>query len=173
MKIAKIFITKLSIMMPEWECDFIAYKALKKQLKLLDPDCGDEGFEQLLKNELVRMNEFFLRKEQEYTIKFKLKDEAANINNSEDATQVLSDLQQFHNKLNLLIRFHKLNLDAFMKIIKKHKRKTGKSLSFMQEDGQELVFIANPLDKLVAECADLLVLTTQKTACTKGLCQST
>ncbi|KAJ0458815.1 putative SPX domain-containing protein [Helianthus annuus] len=72
MKIAKIFITKLSIMMPEWECDFIAYKALKKQLKLLDPDCGDEGFEQLLKNELVRMNEFFLRKEQEYTIKFKV-----------------------------------------------------------------------------------------------------
>ncbi|MFS8000296.1 putative SPX domain-containing protein [Helianthus anomalus] len=70
MKIAKIFITKLSIMMPEWECDFIAYKALKKQLKL--SDCGDEGFEQLLKNELVRMNEFFLRKEQEYKIKFKV-----------------------------------------------------------------------------------------------------
>ncbi|MFS8000299.1 hypothetical protein Hanom_Chr12g01176721 [Helianthus anomalus] len=94
----------------------------------------------------------------------------------------MSDLQQFHNKLNLLLHFHKLNLDgiiiiefivvvffmrnyvnciekktAFMKIIKKHKRKTGKSLSFMQEDGQELVFIANPRDKLVAECADLLV----------------
>ncbi|MFS8000289.1 putative SPX domain-containing protein [Helianthus anomalus] len=91
-----------------------------------------------------------------------LRDEVANIQRKEDARRVIIDLLRFHNKLNLLLLYYTLNCDGFMKIIKKHRKKTGESLSFMQDDDHNVVFIANSLDELVAECEELLVHTANR-----------
>ncbi|KAK1434061.1 hypothetical protein QVD17_10979 [Tagetes erecta] len=159
MKFGKRFRIKISIIMPQWERECMSYKDLKKILKLMDPESRDEGFKQLLKNELVKMNEFFSKKEEEYNNRFEeLKREVADLECDEDETQVIDDLLQFHNKLVLLLRYHELNFDGFLKIIKKHRKKTGElfSLSFMQGDNKKLVFIANSLDKLLAEFLETL-----------------
>lgn len=58
--------------MPEWESECMSYKDLKKQLNLMDPERRHEGFQQLLKNELERMNDFFVRTEEEYIIRFQV-----------------------------------------------------------------------------------------------------
>lgn len=72
MKFGKRFRIKISIIMPEWEGECMSYKDLKKLLKLMDPESRDEGFKQLLKNELVKMNEFFSKKEEEYNNRFQV-----------------------------------------------------------------------------------------------------
>ncbi|XP_076884475.1 SPX domain-containing protein 2-like [Bidens hawaiensis] len=159
MKFGKQFRIKISLIMPEWEHECMSYKDLKKQLNLMDPERRDEGFKQLLKNELVKLNDFFSKKEEEYKNIFQeLKAEVTELDGSEDATQVTDDLLQFHNKLVLLLHYHELNFDGFLKIIKKHRKKTGElfSLSFMQGDNKKLVFIANSLDKLLSECVETL-----------------
>ncbi|XP_076888796.1 SPX domain-containing protein 2-like [Bidens hawaiensis] len=159
MKFGKRFRIKISIIMPEWEHECMSYKNLKKQLNLMDPESRDEGFKRLLKNELVKMNDFFSKKEEEYKNIFQeLKSEVADLDSGEDATRVIVDLLQFHNKLVLLLHYHELNFDGFLKIIKKHRKKTGElfSLSFMQRDNKKLVFIANSLDKLLSECVETL-----------------
>ncbi|KAL8230390.1 hypothetical protein R6Q57_000168 [Mikania cordata] len=164
MKFGKRFRIKISIIMPEWERECMSYKNLKKQLNLMDPENRDEGFKQLLKNELVKMNDFFSKKEEEYKNRFQeLNSEVADLDRDEDATYVIADLLQFHHKLVLLLHYHALNFDGFLKIIKKHKKKTGElfSLSFMQGDNKKLVFIANSLDKLLAECVGTLRLLVQ------------
>ncbi|MFS7971098.1 putative SPX domain-containing protein [Helianthus anomalus] len=160
MKFGKEFRVKISDIMPEWEHECMSYKDLKKQLNLMDPESRDEGFKRLLQNELVKMNEFFSNKEEEYkNILQELKREVADLDSGEDATQVTVDLLQFHNQLVLLLRYYELNFDGFLKIIKKQMKKTGElfTLSSMQGDDEKLVFIANSLDKLLAECVETLV----------------
>ncbi|KAI3786021.1 hypothetical protein L1987_45148 [Smallanthus sonchifolius] len=170
MKFGKRFRKKISIIMPDWEHECMSYKDLKKQLNLMDPDSRDEGFKRLLRNQLVKLNDFFSKKEEEYNNIFQeLKRELADLDSDEDATQVTVALLQFHNKLVLLLHYHELNFDVlivkagFLKIIKKHRKKTGElfSLSFMQGDNKKLVFIANSLDKLLAECVETLRLLSQ------------
>ncbi|PWA72035.1 SPX, N-terminal [Artemisia annua] len=156
----KRFRIKISIFMPEWEGVCLSYKDLKKLLNQIDPAKRDEGFRQFLKNEVEKMNDFFSRKEEEYRERFQeLKDEIAELCSGEDATQVIMDLLQFHNQLVLLLHYHVLNCDGFLKIIKKYRKKTGRvfSLSFMQGDNQQLVFIKkNSIDNLLAECGETL-----------------
>lgn len=159
MKFGKRFRVKISIIMPEWESECMSYKDLKKQLNLMDPERRHEGFQQLLKNELERMNDFFVRTEEEYIIRFQvLKDMIADEYSSEDTAQMTSDLLQFHNKLVLLLHYNVLNCDGFLKIIKKHRKKTGRefNLSFRQGDNQQLFFIANSLGLLLGECKEIL-----------------
>ncbi|KAI3766272.1 hypothetical protein L2E82_16325 [Cichorium intybus] len=159
MKFGKIFRIKISSIMPEWEGECISYKDLKKQLNLMDPAERDEGFQQLLKDELEKMNDFFVRTQEEYTNRFQeLKDMVADEYSSEDTTLITRDLLQFHNKLVLLLHYNVLNCDGFLKIIKKHRKKTGRSfsLSFMHGDNQQLFFIANSLGELLAECREIL-----------------
>ncbi|MFS8000290.1 putative SPX domain-containing protein [Helianthus anomalus] len=73
MKFGKRFCIYISITMPEWERDCMAYKGLKKQLNLCDPQSRDEGFTRLFNNELVKMNVFFSRKEEEYKNEFEVR----------------------------------------------------------------------------------------------------
>ncbi|XP_035833889.1 SPX domain-containing protein 2-like [Helianthus annuus] len=160
MKFGKEFRIKISDIMPEWEHECMSYKDLKKQLNLMDPGSRDEGFKRLLQNELVKMNDFFSNKEEEYKNRLQeLKREVADLDSGEEATQVTVDLLQFHNQLVLLLRYYELNFDGFLKIIKKQMKKTGElfTLSSMQGDDEKLVFIANSLDKLLAECVETLV----------------
>ncbi|KAK9066283.1 hypothetical protein SSX86_013604 [Deinandra increscens subsp. villosa] len=159
MKFGKRFRIKISIIMPEWERECMSYKDLKKQLNLMDPESRDEGFKQLLKNELVKMNDFFSKREEEYRNRYQeLKREVADLDSDEDSTQVTVDLLKFHNKLVLLLYYHQLNFDGFLKIIKKQMKKTGElfSLPSMQRDNNKQVFIANSLDNLLAECVETL-----------------
>ncbi|KAJ0755413.1 putative SPX domain-containing protein [Helianthus annuus] len=113
MKFGKEFRIKISDIMPEWEHECMSYKDLKKQLNLMDPESRDEGFKRLLQNELVKMNDFFSNKEEEYKNRLQeLKREVADLDSGEDATQVTVDLLQFHNQLVLLLRYYELNFDG-------------------------------------------------------------
>ena len=83
--------------LPEWEGKFMAYKALKKKVKLINPHLNgkkrsrsgsgkfsdgvsnggslpteDMGFTLLLDRELDKINTFYIDKEEDYIIRFRV-----------------------------------------------------------------------------------------------------
>lgn len=89
MKFWKILCILIESTLPEWRDEFISYKKLKKQLKLMYPDRDAEGpperkrrkldgeasmeiFLNLLEEELAKFNHFFEGKEEYYVIKWKV-----------------------------------------------------------------------------------------------------
>lgn len=95
MKFWKILNNQIEQTLPDWRDKFLSYKDLKKQLKLivpkeidsscskrrrLDDDGGAEGevtkevkdFLRLLEVEIEKFNGFFVEKEEEYVIKWKV-----------------------------------------------------------------------------------------------------
>jgi len=95
MKFWKILNNQIEQTLPDWRDKFLSYKDLKKQLKLivpkendsssskrrrLDEDGGAEGevtkevndFLRLLEVEIEKFNGFFVEKEEEYVIKWKV-----------------------------------------------------------------------------------------------------
>ena len=97
MKFWKILSNEIEQTLPDWRDKFLSYKDLKKQLKLICPkegenlpskrprlDGGDSSeaevskevndFLKLLEVEIEKFNSFFVEKEEEYVIKWKVYD---------------------------------------------------------------------------------------------------
>ena len=74
MKFGKSLRNEIAKALPEWENEFISYKELKKQLKLIAQQAAGEriGFITLLDSELEKVNTFFIEKEEEYIIRGKV-----------------------------------------------------------------------------------------------------
>lgn len=97
MKFWKILSNQIEQTLPDWRDKFLSYKDLKKQLKLIAPKdssssssskrrrLDDDGvadgevtkevndFLRLLEVEIEKFNAFFVEKEEEYVIKWKVK----------------------------------------------------------------------------------------------------
>ncbi|KAF5956811.1 hypothetical protein HYC85_004036 [Camellia sinensis] len=112
MKFGKSLRSEIAETLPEWKGEFISYKELKKQLKLIahEEEEGMIDFIQLLDNELEKVNTFFIDKEEEYIIRIReLKDRVANMESSEDMTQVKLDILEFHGEMVLLLHYSVIN----------------------------------------------------------------
>lgn len=82
MKFWKILKSQIEQTLPEWRDQFLSYKNLKKQLKAMCPKDGHtpprwdayqvNHFLCLLEVEIDKFNTFFVNKEEEYIIKWKV-----------------------------------------------------------------------------------------------------
>ncbi|XP_022721113.1 SPX domain-containing protein 1-like [Durio zibethinus] len=165
--------------LPEWERKFMAYKALKKKVKLINPHSNgkkrsrsgsgkfsdgnlptdDMGFILLLDRELDKINTFFIDKEEDYVIRFReLEIRAENLNDNEEMLEVQKEILDFHSEMVMLLHYSVINFAGLIKIVKKHKKRTGGSVySFsMPRVLQQPFFSTDLLYNLIKGCEAIL-----------------
>nr|ACU14463.1 unknown [Glycine max] len=170
MKFWKILKSQIEQTLPEWRDQFLSYKDLKKQLKVmcpkdaLTPPCLDADelnhFLGLLELEIDKFNGFFVDKEEEYIIKWKeLQDRVARaIDSNAELMSLGREIVDFHGEMVLLENYTALNYTGLVKIIKKYDKRTGAllRLPFLQEVLNQPFFKIDVLNKLVKECEVIL-----------------
>ncbi|RDX77455.1 SPX domain-containing protein 1, partial [Mucuna pruriens] len=164
MKFDKILKSLIEQTLPDWRDQFLCYKILKKELKLM---CSEDAqapphfdanelnhFLNLLQLEIDKFNNFFVDKEEEYVIKWKeLQDRVAGAMDSNVELMSLGrEIVDFHGEMILLENY------SLVKIIKKHDKKTGAllRLPFIQDVVNQPFFEIDVLNKLVKECEVIL-----------------
>ncbi|KAJ8535492.1 hypothetical protein K7X08_023212 [Anisodus acutangulus] len=160
-RILMMLMTLIEQTLPDWRGKFLSYKDLKKQLKLDDDDDDDEvnNFVKLLEEEIDKFNTFFLEKEEDYIIKWKiLRDSIVEIRSSEELMRVGRDLVDLHGQMVLLENYSALNYTGLVKILKKYDKHTGAliRLPVIQKVLEEPFFKTDVLNKLVKECETML-----------------
>ncbi|OMP00094.1 hypothetical protein COLO4_12945 [Corchorus olitorius] len=154
--------------LPEWERMFIAYKELKKQVKLIragidqgNLEAEDMGFTLLLDRELNKINTFYIDKEEDYIIRFReLEIMAQNLNGREEMLEVLKDILSFHAEMVMLLHYSVINFTGLMKIVKKHKKHRGasdESPPYMPRVLQQPFFSTDLLYNLIKGCEAILI----------------
>ncbi|TKY74724.1 SPX domain-containing protein 1 [Spatholobus suberectus] len=170
MKFWKILKSQIEQTLPEWHDQFLSYKDLKKQLKVMCPKDAltpprldaDElnHFLRLLELEIDKFNAFFVDKEEEYIIKWKeLQDRVARAMDSNVELMSLGrEIVDFHGEMVLLENYTALNYTGLVKIIKKYDKRTGAllRLPFIQKVLNQPFFKIDVLNKLVKECEVIL-----------------
>ncbi|KAJ0008056.1 hypothetical protein Pint_30106 [Pistacia integerrima] len=186
MKYGKRLRNEVEKSFPGWGGDFISYKQLKKQLNLIDPlsrprkrsrisigdifDAGNGrddvnsmrvnvGFTTLLGEELQKVNTFYIDKEEDYIIRLKeLQDMEANLSCHREMLNLQKDILEFHGEMVQLLQYSVLNSTGFVKIVKKHKKRSGSSIhvSFMPRVLEQPIFSTGLLYKLMKECEAML-----------------
>ncbi|KAL7112301.1 hypothetical protein ACP275_05G144200 [Erythranthe tilingii] len=187
MKFWKILRRLLDEIFPDWQDEFISYKDLKQQLKLIypienlvaddniersskrprlrDDNRTDESkevtqemkfFVKLLEREIKKFNCFFMDKEEEYVIRFKmLKEDVAEAKDSrEELMKVGRKLVDFHGEMILLENYSALNYTGLLKILKKYDKRSGDliRLPFIRKVLHEPFFRTELVNKLAKEC---------------------
>ncbi|XVF74728.1 hypothetical protein PTKIN_Ptkin13bG0135100 [Pterospermum kingtungense] len=148
--------------LPEWERKFMAYKALKQKVKLINPhSCGENmGFTLLLDRELDKINTFYIDKEEDYIIRFReLEIRAENIIGYEERLEVLKEILDFHSEMVMLLHYSVINFTGLIKIVKKHKKKTGAYSvysSYMPSVLQQPFFSTDLLYNLIRGCEAII-----------------
>ncbi|CAK7356912.1 unnamed protein product [Dovyalis caffra] len=184
MKYGKRFRDEVERTLPEWKGQFICYKRLKKQLKLINPRLSRGrrmhnhwsrfatgrfldvnnfreriGFTRLLDSELNKVNTFYFDKEEDYIIRLKeLQLRAENLDCNEEKLQVQQDILNFHAEMVLLLHYSVLNFTGLVKIVKKHNKRTGTSFQFssLPRVMQQPFFSTDLLYKLMRKCETML-----------------
>ncbi|KAG6789008.1 hypothetical protein POTOM_005088 [Populus tomentosa] len=168
MKYQKRLRDEVERVLPEWKGQFICYKGLKKQLKLINPRlsrdrrmgdtrsgfptgrCLDvnnnirerNGFTRLLHSELDKVNAFYFDKEEDYAIRLKeMQLRAGNLDRNEEK-----------------LHYSVLNFTGLVKIVKKHNKRTGTSFHFssMPRVMQRPFFSTDLLYELTRQCETML-----------------
>ncbi|KAJ6829796.1 putative SPX domain-containing protein 1 isoform X1 [Iris pallida] len=188
MKFGKSLSNQIEEALPEWRDKFISYKGLKKRLKLIGGG-GDrppakkaklsasdgaaamsttteeeEDFLKLLEAELVKFNNFFEEKEEEYIIRQKeLHDQVQRVvgngsNSREELMKVRREIVDLHGEMVLLENYSALNYTGLVKILKKYDKRTGAliRLPFIQKVLQQPFFTTDLLYRLVKKCEAML-----------------
>ncbi|TYI81146.1 hypothetical protein E1A91_D05G135000v1 [Gossypium mustelinum] len=139
--------------LPEWRDEFMSYKALKREVKLINPirfnsngkkrsrswptkefvgssrdrrsSVREMGFALLLARELDKINTFYIDKEEDYIIGFReLEIRAENVNGNEEMLELQKEILGFHSEMVMLLHYSVINFAGLMKIVKKHKKRT-------------------------------------------------
>ncbi|KAH7692522.1 SPX domain-containing protein [Dioscorea alata] len=191
MKFGKDFRNHLQETLPEWRDKYLGYKPLKKLIKNF-PRSGaaevplaaggwislEEWFVRILDEELEKINDFYVDKEEDFIIRLQeLKEriERVKANNngvisqtskfSEEILQIRKDFVTIHGHMVLLKNYSSLNFAGLVKILKKYDKRTGGVLRqpFTQRVLHEPFFTTEPVTRLVSECeANLEVLFPQE-----------
>ncbi|XP_039025988.1 SPX domain-containing protein 1-like isoform X1 [Hibiscus syriacus] len=110
--------------LPQWERKFLAYKALKRKLKLANPNSNgrnrprDMGFKQSLNRELDKVNTFYLDKEEDYIIMFReLESRAENLNGNEEMLELRRELLDFYSEMVMLLHYSVINFTGTIHLI--------------------------------------------------------
>ncbi|KAG4199065.1 hypothetical protein ERO13_A05G125800v2 [Gossypium hirsutum] len=161
--------------LPEWRDLFMSYKALKREVKLINPirfnsngkkrsrswPTEDMGFALLLARELDKINTFYIDKEEDYIIGFKeLEIRAENVNGNEEMLELQKEILGFHSEMVMLLHYSVINFAGLMKIVKKHKKRTGAYTSvysfYMPRVLQQPFFSTDLLYNLIKGCEEIL-----------------
>ncbi|KAE8680816.1 glutamate dehydrogenase family protein [Hibiscus syriacus] len=151
--------------LPQWERKFLAYKALKRKLKLANPNSNgrnrprDMGFKQSLNRELDKVNTFYLDKEEDYIIMFReLESRAENLNGNEEMLELRRELLDFYSEMVMLLHYSVINFTGLMKIVKKHNKRAGGAVqsSYMPRVLQQPFFSTELLYNLIRGCEAIL-----------------
>ncbi|KAK2392147.1 SPX domain-containing protein [Trifolium repens] len=171
MKFWKILKSQIEQTLPEWRDQFLSYKNLKKQLKIMCPKDGHtpakleayqvNHFLYLLAVEINKFNTFFVNKEEEYIIKWKLLQDTVDRAMDYSDMELMSlgrEIVDFHGEMVLLMNYSALNYTGLVKIIKKHDKRTGAllRLPFIQEVLNQPFFETDVLNSLIKECEVIL-----------------
>ncbi|XP_023524281.1 SPX domain-containing protein 1-like isoform X2 [Cucurbita pepo subsp. pepo] len=161
MKFWKILCILIESTLPEWRDEFISYKKLKKQLKLMYPDkdgnpkrlkfdgeASMEVFLNLLEEELDKFNQFFL-----------LQERVAEIGDSDERLmKVGRDIVDFHGEMVLLENYSALNYTGLAKILKKYDKRSGELIRvpFIKKVLRQPFYSTDVLGQLLKECETIL-----------------
>lgn len=175
MKFWKILCSMIESTLPEWRDEYISYKVLKKQLKLMYPDEDDGGnpkrpkldgeasmeiFLNLLEEEVDKFNQFFEGKEEYYVIKWRLlQEKVAMVGDSNKMLmEVGRDIADFHGEMVLLENYSALNYTGLAKILKKYDKRSGELIRvpFIKKVLHQPFYSTDVLDKLLKECEIML-----------------
>ncbi|KAK4767281.1 hypothetical protein SAY86_015031 [Trapa natans] len=200
MKFGKEFRIHLEETLPDWRDKFLCYKPLKKLLKNLpqtvivdhpvfagDGDGGNgnvrhhrpwadlqDSFVGVLNEELEKLNDFYVDKEEEFVIRLQeLKERIEQVKESSkdgafssltefsvQMMEIRKDFVTIHGEMVLLKNYSSLNFAGLVKILKKYDKRTGGllRLPFTQLALHQPFFTTEPLTRLVWECEDNLEL---------------
>ncbi|XP_065851083.1 SPX domain-containing protein 2-like [Euphorbia lathyris] len=183
MKFCKSLSVVIEDTLPDWRDQFLSYKELKKQLKLIYPMDGDKpankrprfesaddktdgevtkeviDFVKLLEDEMEKFNSFIFEKEEDFVIKWKeLQDRVEKAKDSNELITVGREIVDFHGEMVLLENYSALNYTGLVKILKKYDKRSGAliRLPFIQNVLQQPFFTTHVLNKLVNECETML-----------------
>ncbi|KAG5244370.1 SPX domain-containing protein [Salix suchowensis] len=169
---------------PEWRDEFLSYKDLKKQLKLIYPKDGDkplnkrprldddqmEGgdgdggevekevidFVRVLEDEMEKFNAFIVEKEEDSVIKWKeLQDKVEKVKDSnEELMREGREIVDFHGEMVLLENYSALNYTD----TEKYDKRSGAlvRMPFIQKVMQQPFYTTHVLTKLIKECEAML-----------------
>ncbi|KAL3636588.1 SPX domain-containing protein 4 [Castilleja foliolosa] len=181
MKFGKEFRIHLEETLPEWRDKYLSYKPLKKLLKNIPPPAADhmppdgalpelhEWFVGILNEELVKFNDFYVDKEEDFIIRFQtLKERIERLKArgsrervftsgsefSQEMMDIRKDFVDIHGEMVLLKNYSSLNFAGLIKILKKYDKRTGEllSLPFTQLAAHQPFFTTEPLTRLVRDC---------------------
>ncbi|XP_075474809.1 SPX domain-containing protein 3-like [Primulina tabacum] len=178
MKFGKRLQQQIQQSFPGWRDKFLAYKELKKLVKLISlaPSMLNKSskteaeFLHLLDYEIEKFNIFFMEQEEDFIIHHKELQEkikemvdigwGENANGSpalemEDKMEkIRKAIVNFHGEMVLLLNYSNINYTGLSKILKKYDKRTGGvlRLPFIQKVLEQPFFTTDSISKLVKEC---------------------
>lgn len=127
-----------------------------------------DWFVRLLNDELDKLNDFYVEKEEDFVIRFQeLKERIVRVSEgrrdgnpasenefSEEMMDIRKEFVTIHGEMVLLKNYSSLNFAGLVKILKKYDKRTGGllRLPFTQLAAHQPFFITEPLTRLVQEC---------------------
>nr|DAD32873.1 TPA_asm: hypothetical protein HUJ06_011724 [Nelumbo nucifera] len=126
----------------------------------------EEWFVRILDEELEKINDFYVDKEEEFVIRLQERIESVKEKSSKDGVftsenefseemlDIRKDFVTIHGEMILLKNYSSLNFTGLVKILKKYDKRTGGllQLPFTQRALHQPFFTTEPLTRLVHEC---------------------
>uniref|UniRef100_A0A0E0EXA9 SPX domain-containing protein n=1 Tax=Oryza meridionalis TaxID=40149 RepID=A0A0E0EXA9_9ORYZ len=174
MKFGKRLKKQVEESLPEWRDKFLAYKRLKKLVRLVSSSSGDVGggggeaeFVRLLDGEVDRINAFFLEQEEEFVIRQRELQETVEkvaagggggrppvTDTAAEMRRVRKEIVDLHGEMVLLLNYSAVNYTGLAKILKKYDKRTGRllRLPFIEKVLRQPFFTTELISRLVRDC---------------------
>ncbi|CAO2816321.1 unnamed protein product [Amaranthus hypochondriacus] len=136
--------------------------------RFMSLDEFQDWFVRLLNDELDKLNDFYVEKEEDFIIRFQeLKERIVRVREnktegvtasetefSEEMMEIRKEFVTIHGEMVLLKNYSSLNFAGLVKILKKYDKRTGGllRLPFTQLAAHQPFFTTEPLTRLVQEC---------------------
>ncbi|CAN6324070.1 unnamed protein product [Urochloa humidicola] len=137
MKFGKRLKKQVEESLPEWRDKFLAYKRLKRLVRLVPAAprrrIAEAAFLRLLDGEVDRFNAFFLEQEEDFVIRHRelqeaVKKVAAGDHAEVEMRRVRREVVDLHGEMVLLLNYSAINYTGLAKILKKYDKRTGRLL---------------------------------------------
>ncbi|KAJ4955954.1 hypothetical protein NE237_012737 [Protea cynaroides] len=184
MKFGKRLKHQIQETLPEWQDKFLAYKDLKKLVRLtssapssseglMENRKAEVGFIYLLNAEIDKFNSFFIEQEEDFIIRHKELQQriqkviatwgpngtqSSEVDYREEMGKIRKDIVNFHGEMVLLENYSNINYTGLAKILKKYDKRTGGllRLPFIQKVLRQPFFTTDLVSKLVKECENTI-----------------
>ncbi|KAG8091328.1 hypothetical protein GUJ93_ZPchr0012g21747 [Zizania palustris] len=192
MKFGKTLKKQMEESLPEWRDKFLAYKRLKKLVRLVSSSpCsgggGEAAFVRLLDGEVDRINAFFLEQEEVFVIRLRELQETlaggggsggggrrSSPESAGTRRKVRKEIVDLHGEMVLLLNYSAVNYTGLGKILKKYDKRTGRllRLPFIERVLRQPFFMTEIISSLIRDCEttmeDVFASSTANPAMTTG-----